>query len=73
MESKIRELLYLRSAMFEQSARRQDFIIRNDFQMAMYNHFLFLSLAEEYGEIKNSMTQKESQQYMLAMLCWDYK
>ena len=59
--------------MFFHSYRRQVYIDLDDFQMAMYNHFMFLDLAEQFGAIKNSMTKKESQQYMLAMLCWDYK
>lgn len=73
MESKVKELLYLRSEMFHDAARRQDWIDTNDFQMAMYHQFMFLSRAEQFGAIKNSMTQKEYAEYLAAMLCWDYK
>ena len=73
MESKVTRLLYLRSQMYFCSYRRQAYIELDDFQMAMYYQFKFLDLGEEFSEIKNSVTSKESQDYIQAMLCWDYK
>lgn len=73
MESKVKILLLARSEMFFHAYRRQAYIDVNDFHYAMYHHFKFLDLAEQFGAVKNSMTNKENQDYIQAMLCWDYK
>ncbi len=73
MESKIKKLLLASAEMLFYAYRRRDWIEANDFQMAMYNQFMFLSLAEEVGSVKESMTNKEYTEYIKAMLCLDYK
>lgn len=73
MESKIRRMLNFRRLMSHHAYRRQEYIEAKDYQMAMYNHFIFLSYAEEFGSLMNSLTAKEKANYWAAMLCWDYK
>ncbi len=73
MESKIRELLFLKYHIAYSAYRRQVHIDTGDFQMAMYQHFMFLDYAEQFGALMNSMTKKENANYWAAMLCWDYK
>jgi len=73
MESKIRELLFLKYYIAYSAYRRQVHIDTGDFQMAMYHQFLFLDYTEKAGAIMLSMTNKERADYYQAMLCWDYK
>ncbi len=73
MESKVIELLFLKYYIAYSAYRRQVHIDTGDFQMAMYHQFLFLDYAEQFGALKNSMTDKQYAKYLAAMLCWDYK
>ncbi len=73
MESKVRELLFLKYHIAYSAYRRQVHIYTGDFQMAMYHQFLFHDLTEQAGAIMLSMKNKERADYYHAMLCWDYK
>jgi hypothetical protein len=73
MESKVRELLYLKSNIAHCAFRRQVHIDTGDFQMAMYHQFMFHDYTEKAGAIMLSMTNQERADYYQAMLCWDYK
>ena len=73
MESKVRQMLGLRSLINHHALMRQVYIDADNFQMAMYNQLMFLSYAEQFGEVKNSMKNKQYAKYLAAALCWDYK
>jgi hypothetical protein len=73
MESKVKELLFLKYHIAYCAYRRQVHIDTGDFQMAMYQHFMYLDYAEQVGAIMLSMKNKERADYFQAMLCWDYK
>ena len=73
MESKITLMLFIKYHIDYCAYRRQVHIVTGDFQMAMYQHFMFLDYAEQFGALMNSLTAKEKANYWAAMLCWDYK
>ena len=73
MESKITQMLFLKYHIAYCAYRRQVHIDTGDFQMAMYQQFMFHDYTEKFGEIMLSTTNQESQDYYQAMLCWDYK
>lgn len=73
MESKITLMLFLKYHIAYCAYRRQVHIDTGDLQMAMYQHFMFLDYAEQFGALMNSLTVKENTKYWEALLCWDYK
>jgi hypothetical protein len=66
-------MLNIRLALNRYALMRQLNINADEFRMAMYYQLLFLSFIEEFGELKNSMTDKQFAKYLAATLCLDYK
>jgi len=73
MESKIRELLFIKYHIAYSAYRRQVHIDTGDFQMAMYQQFMFHDYTEQAGAVMLSMSDSVRADYYHAMLCWDYK
>ena len=40
---------------------------------AMTNHFMFYMYLDEYQDIKHRLTQKETNAFLSAMFCFDYR
>jgi hypothetical protein len=52
---------------------RQISIRDGRYEDAMTNHFMFYMYLDEYQDIKRSLTQKETNAFLSAMFCFDYR
>ena len=74
MESKvIIKLLELKRLVDLYALARQMSIRDERYEDAMTNHFMFYMYLDEYQDIKHSLTQKETNAFLSAMFCFDYR
>jgi hypothetical protein len=73
MEQKINRLMQLKKLMHIYSFGRHISINEGRYEDAMTNHFFFYSYWDEYQSIKKKLTQKETNAYLSAMFCIDYR
>jgi len=72
MESKVIDAMRMFNSAECYAIGRQVSIADKRYEDAMTNHFMFKMCADEYFDIKESMTQDERNHLMMARVCLDY-
>lgn len=73
MEQKIIKLMELKRLIDLYALARQMSIRDGRYTDAMTNHFMFYMHLDEYQDIKHSLTQKQTNTFLSAMFCFDYR
>ena len=67
------KLLKLKQVIDMYALARQVSIRDGRYTDAMTNHFMFYSYLYEYQDIKHKLTQKQTNAFLSAMFCFDYR
>jgi hypothetical protein len=67
------KLLILKRTIDMYALARQVSIRDGRYTDAMTDHFLFYSNLDEYQDIKHKLTQKQTNAFLSAMFCFDYR
>lgn len=73
MESQVIRLLELKREMDLHALGRHISINNERYEDAMTSHFLFYSALDEFQTIKRKLNQKETDEFLGAMFCLDYR
>ena len=73
MEQKIIKLMRLKHRIDMYAMARQISIRDGRYEDAMTNHFFFYSYLDEFQDIKRNLNQKETDKFLSAMFCFDYR
>lgn len=73
MESQVKNLMVLKRDMIFAALARHISIEHERYEDAMTNQFLFYACSDKYFDIKKKLNQKETNEFLGAMFCMDYR